>query len=50
MKDNKILIDYGYLYACTIRNGQIPNYKNIVDMLDKRYPDNEKFKNIALYC
>jgi uncharacterized LabA/DUF88 family protein len=30
------------VYTCSRREGQIPNYKNIIDLIDEIFPDNVK--------
>lgn len=34
-----ILIDAEYAYTCAMRDGMLPNYKAIVDLFKKRYPN-----------
>lgn len=39
---NHIFIDAEYAYTCSAREGQIPNYKNLIDMFDKEFAGNQK--------
>jgi len=38
-----IYIDCEYCFTCAVHQGMIPNYKQMVDMLNKHYPKNEKY-------
>jgi len=38
---NYIFLDAEYAYTCSAREGQIPNYKNLIDMFNQEFPKSE---------
>lgn len=44
-----IFIDTEYCWACSTREGQIPNYKALLDMLNEKYPTNTKIAYLVGY-